>query len=320
MRTKLIIIFIILLIFSCKDEKQTEKQVKKRVEKLNLKAKNEKKETVYPITTKKDIIEQSEKIDCNKFFKNIFPKDSLKEKLINEILLKNKGLLTKNNLTFLRALVSENKTDLAFNKVLFPIFRLSENEIGVFTYSNSKPEIRLINKFDTIQENVEKNIGAVIFYPQLLNYVFNGETRPDIKYYSKDRIGITKIKELGIFLDACLEYFEYSIDTIDISINDKLLFGSKYDIDLIFENNPFIDSLIQNSVIDDCLDCPNSMKKQKTFARLYGTKNLYFVFADTFPINNKLLTPSRALILVNENNEIIYFWYDEIDLFGCSCL
>ena len=150
--------------------------------------------------------------------------------------------------------------------------------------------------------------------------MFNGETRPEIKYYLKDGKGITKIKELGVFLDACLEYFEYSIDTTEISINDKLLFGSKYDIDLIFENNPFVDSLIQNSVIDECLDCPNSLKKQKTFARLGGIENLYFVFADTFPINNKIKTPSRALIFVNESNEIIYLWYDEIDLFGCSCL
>jgi len=26
------------------------------------------------------------------------------------------------------------------------------------------------------------------------------------------------------------------------------------------------------------------------------------------------------LILINQENEIIYLWYDEIDLFGCSCL
>ncbi|GAB2775483.1 hypothetical protein GCM10010465_22460 [Actinomadura fibrosa] len=60
--------------------------------------------------------------------------------------------------------------------------------------------------------------------------------------------------------------------------------------------------------------------KRKTFARVKGTNNLFFAFADTFPINNELDTPSRALILVNEKDELIYLWYEEIDLFGCSCL
>ena len=56
------------------------------------------------------------------------------------------------------------------------------------------------------------------------------------------------------------------------------------------------------------------------FGFLLPTVNLYFIYADTFPINNELDTPSRALILINRENEIIYLWYDEIDLFGCSCL
>ena len=312
MKIKASLFFLLLISFSCLDKKQEKKENTQKVKIVNI-------EENYSNTTKKDIYKQTETkiVDCDKYWRNIFPKDTLKAELIGKIISDNKDFLTKNNLIFLNELVSENKSDLAYNNVLFPIFRLSENEIGIFTNSNSKPEINLIEKFDTIQANVDKHIGRVTFYPQLLNSVFKGKTRPEINYYSKDGKGKTKIKELGIFLDECLEYFEYSID---ITINDKLLFGSKFDIDLIYENIPSIDTLIQNSYKEVCYDCKTSMKKQRTFARLKGTDNLYFIFADTFPINNKLKTPSRALILVNKNNEIIYLWYDEIDLFGCSCL
>jgi hypothetical protein len=100
----------------------------------------------------------------------------------------------------------------------------------------------------------------------------------------------------------------------------QLLSSSPYKIDLVFENTKRIDSLIKSDYKKECLDCPNSTELQKTFARIKGTDNLYFIYADTFPINNKLDTPSRALILINKEDEIIYLWYDEIDLFGCSCL
>lgn len=126
--------------------------------------------------------------------------------------------------------------------------------------------------------------------------------------------------ELASYEDECLEYFEYLIDTTSISLEDKVLFSSPYVIDLVFENNPEVDLLLQKDYREDCVDCPNSTKFQRSFARISGTNNLYFVFADTFPLNNKLDTPSRALILINHKNEVIYLWYDEIDLFGCSCL
>lgn len=312
MKIKVSIFILLLISFSCADKKQEKKENIQKVKTVNIKQN-------YPIVNKKNIYNQTDIIDCDQYWKNTFPKDTLKVKLINKIISKNKDLLTKNNLAFLIALISKNKSDLAFNNILFPIFRLSESEIGIFTDANSKAEINLVEKFDNIKENVEKHPAKLFFYPELLNFVFKGKTRPEIKYYSKDGKGKTKIKELGIFLDACLEYFEYSIDTTDITINDKLLFGSKFDIDLIYENIPSIDTLIQNSYEEDCYDCKTSMKKQRTFARLKGTDNLYFIFADTFPLNNEFYTPSRALILINEN-KILYLWYNEIDLFGCNCL
>lgn len=306
-----------MLTFSCKNGKQEKKVITQKEKIVNTTTKEYRK-TVKPNERHADNITKI--TDCDEYWINILPGDTLKIKLINEILSEKKGLLSQNNLTFLLALISEKKTDFTFNDVLFPIFRLSEKEIGVFANSNSTKETRLVERFDTIYENAEKYIGNIRFYPQLLNFVFKGENRPEIYYFSINGTGKTKIKELGIYISDCLEYYEYSIDTSNISLNDKLFFGSKHDIDLVYENNPSIDTLINNSYKEHCHDCPNSMKKQRTFARIKGTDNLYFIYADTFPINNKLKTPSRALILVNKNNEIIYLWYDEIDLFGCSCL
>ena len=320
MKYKLSILLSLLLLISCKVK--TQEKTKFVVEK----------ETV----TEKELVEIKETLseqtlsDCDKYWMNRFPSDTLKIKYISKIIAENKNTLTKNNLVFLNALKSQKQNDLAFNKVLSPIFRLSNSEIGILTFPKYKQvgnafisvskEMDLIQKFDTLTENTKGYFGKIRFYPMLLNSVFKQKSKPIINYYTVNKIDSTQISELGAYLDECLEYYEYSIDTTNISINDKLLFCSPYKIDLTFESSINVDSLLKNQVKKECLDCPNSSHLEKTFAKLNGTENVYFIYADTFPLNNKLDTPSRGLILLKGNNEIVYLWYDEIDLFGCSCL
>jgi hypothetical protein len=50
-----------------------------------------------------------------------------------------------------------------------------------------------------------------------------------------------------------------------------------------------------------------------------GTDNLFFIYADTFPLNTELDTPIRGLV-IRVNSKLIYIWAEELDLFGCSCL
>ena len=318
MRNRLSILLGLILLISRKN------QIQEKTEILSEKETVSEKSSVEIKTIKSE----PELSDCDKYWMNKFPNDSIKVKYINDIISKNQ--LTENNLKFLKALKNKEKEKLAYENVLSPIFRLSNTEIGLLTFPKYEhvenrlipisKEMDLIEKFDTITQNTMEHFGKIKFYPMLLDSVFKSKHKPNIYFYTTEKMDSTKIMELGAYVDECLEYYEYSIDTTNISINDKVLFSSLYKIDLIFESNNKIDSLIKGDYKKECLDCPNSTELQKTFAKIKGTDNLYFIYADTFPINNELDTPSRALILINPENEIIYLWYDEIDLFGCSCL
>ena len=318
MKHKLSIILGLILLISCKNQTQEKKEILSEKETVS-----EKKSVQI-----KDIKYEPELSDCDKYWMNRFPNDSIKVKYINDII--SKSQLTENNLEFFKALKNQEEEKLAYENVLSPIFRLSNTEIGLLTFPKYEhvenklipisKEMDLVEKFDTIRQNTMEHFGKIKFYPMLLDSVFKSKNKPSIYYYTTDKMDSTKIMELGAYVDECLEYYEYSIDITNISINDKVLFSSPYKIDLVFESNKKIDSLIKSDYKKECLDCPNSSELQKTFAKIKGADNLYFIYADTFPINNELDTPSRALILINRENEIIYLWYDEIDLFGCSCL
>ncbi len=315
MKYKLSILFSLLLLISCKNQSQEKKETRAIQE---------------TISREREPNTEFELSDCDKYLMNWFPNDSTKVKYINDIISKNK--LTKNNLEFLNALKNQKQEQeqFAFKDVLSPIFRFSDTEIGLFTFPKYKQieyklipiskEMKLIDKFNSTMENRMKNYGKIKYYPMLLDSIFEGSSKPVIYYYTTNKIGLTKIMELGCYFDDCLGYYEYSIDTTTITKNDKVLFGSPYKIDLVFENNKKIDSLIKVSSKKECYECPNSLGLQRTFARIKGSKNLYFTYADTFPFNNELDTPLRALIFINSENEIIYLWYADIDLFGCSCL
>jgi len=318
MMCKLLILLGLILVISCKNQPQEKTKIVP------------KKETFIEKTSVevREIKSNPELSDCDRYWKGRFPDDSIKVKYIDEII--SKSQLTNNNLNFLKGLKKQKHNKLAFENVLAPIFRLSNKEVGILTFPKYKyvdnkfisisKEMKLIETFDKITDNTIEHFGKIKFYPNLLDSVFKNKPPKSINYYTTDKVDSTKIMELGVYIDECLEYYEYSIDTTSISKSDKLLFSSQFKIDLVFENNEKIDSLIKSDYKKECLDCPNSTEFQKTFAKIKGTDNLYFIYADTFPINNELDTPSRALILVNRENEIIYLWYEQIDLFGCSCL
>lgn len=268
--------------------------------------------------------------ECEKYWSLRFPKDSVKQNYLDRIILKNPNGLTDNNKRFVSALKNQDNSKLAIDNILFPIFRLSEDEIGIFSFPKYKQvdgkfidisrETALVENFNEINENAINHYKKTVYYQQVLDSLYTNQEKPIIRYYTTSTSKSAQIKDLGIYTGECIEYYQYSFDTTNLSENDKVLFGSTLDIDLVYESNPKIDSLLKNQVKKECLDCPSSSHLEKTFAKLQGTDNLYFIYADTFPLNNELDTPSRGLILLNEHDNIVYLWYDEIDLFGCSCL
>jgi hypothetical protein len=211
MRYKLSILLSLILLISCKNQTQ---------EKTEIVSENE---TVSEKSTI-EIKSEPELSDCDKYWMNRFPKDSIKVNYINEIISKTE--LSENNLKFLNGLKNGKQENLAFESVLSPIFRLSNTEIGIFTFPKYKhvgnkfipisKEMDLIEKFDTITENTMEHFGKIKLYPILLDSVFKNKVKPSINYYTTNKIGSIKIMELGAYADECLEYYEYSIDTTSI--------------------------------------------------------------------------------------------------------
>ncbi|WP_196894543.1 hypothetical protein [Aureivirga marina] len=319
MKKTLIIILACFSIFSCKENPSKEEKISFKDLKLETTNQTNQSKLEQSISEEK---EKVTKIDCEKYFEMKFPNDSIKSSIIDEVLQNNK--LSESNINFLQSL--KNKRDykkLEIKNSLSPIFRISKDEIGIFGrpyYGESSEEEILIKKFDTLKTQNGYNNEKIVtnYLPNALESIKN--EIPELYYYTDKKSDKLDLKELGYFKGECLDFYEYTFDTSNITLEDKVLFSSKHKLDLVYENNSKIDSLIENKVKKECWDCPSSDYLMKTFAKIKGTDNLYFAYADTFPINNELDMPSRALIIVNKDESIYYLWHDGIDLFGCSCL
>ncbi|AZQ43514.1 hypothetical protein [Nonlabens ponticola] len=271
---------------------------------------------------------RTDSVDCSELWAKRFWDDEKRNQLIDSIISSND--LTPNNSILLNRLRASNKNNLVFKKPLAPIYRLSPDELGIFSFPkynmegdviiSFSPEISLMDSHGIDYPLNTENYGVLQFFPSIMDSMYSQQERPKLFYHTDQKTGVFSIENLGVYEDECLTYHQYSIDTTSISLEDHLLFSSPFKIDLVFENKKEVDYLFKTDPIKNCADCGNSWHLQKTFARLEGTENVFFVYADTFPLNNELDTPSRALIYVTDSDEVIYLWYEEIDLFGCSCL
>lgn len=327
----IVLICILLFIFSCssKQEKTESKTPKKEKKQTIQKVESKKPDSSQQqIESKAETEEERSQNNCDDYFKNRFPNDSVKARIIDQIISNNSDSLSPSNLKFLKALKTQEK-DLAFKHALNPIFRLNEDELGLVFYPQYKrtetdlislsEEPELIEKHDTLDSEMLFFMNEMRFHPQILDSIYAGQEKPQIYYYTPNRMDSARIKDLGKSYGECLYYYEYSIEDSLIDSHDSLLIASSVKLNLEFEGDSKLDSLIAESFDESCLDCPSSEYLLKSFARLKGVDNLYFSYADTFPINDELETPARALIYVQEE-DFIYLWYSEIDLFGCSCL
>ncbi|WP_162054159.1 hypothetical protein [Pontibacter pamirensis] len=243
--------------------------------------------------------------------------------------------LTEQNKAFLLALetylnqsVVEAHAVPTTEQLLFPIFKLEEKELGIFGFpaydhtSESFIDISVENKILTssrLTATIDSTaIGEVVFHTELADSLFTN-TDQTFTAFTTGRKVQTKVVNFGSYAGECLEYYNYLIDSQPFKSTDKVLFGSRYNLDLAYRNYPAIDAQLQRQVKKVCEDCPNSREHEKTFAALKGVDDIYFTYADTFPLNNELETPLRGLVM-KMGSKVVYLWYAEVDLFGCSCL
>ncbi|MBD1397411.1 hypothetical protein H9Q13_09560 [Pontibacter sp. JH31] len=229
---------------------------------------------------------------------------------------------------YLRQTPAEERQILAPDQLLFPIFRLAEGELGVIgspihdTSSNSFEDISkersLLNRYGIKTEVLTNTEPKLVYHKSFADTLFK-RLNTSVYTFTAQKSVKTQLQNFGTYTGECLEYYNYLLDPTPFNSNDRILFGSKYNLELVYKIYPEIDAVFINQLKPDCGDCPSSFDQEKTFASLKGVEGLYFVYADTFPLNNKLETPSRGL-LMKMGNKVVYLWHDEIDLIGCSCI
>lgn len=281
----------------------------------------------------------NKEVNCDSYWAKIDSVNSIKtnyfeENIVNpsitsdDISEENKEFL----FTFLSFLKKDKKEQYSTPTPLlplFPIFILKKNQLGIFC--NTKYELdknkSLVDY--TIESKVieiknyshaghPKNFGKLIHYPRLLDTLLTLDKR-SIYVYTKNRIRPSSVTNFGVYKNECLHYYHYPIN-LKVGKNEKVLFGSTFKLDLEFNNYPEVDLAFKKQHGGNCLDCGYKYEEKKSFAKLKGVENLFFVYSDSFPLNNKLNYPLRGLYMRLNDGTLVSLWYEELDLFGCSCL
>jgi hypothetical protein len=277
-------------------------------------------------------IPTTDNTSCDDFWAVYHPEDTIKIKLLEEIVTGDKDFSSE-NVKLLKAMVlqlkktrSHDSLPFIFEYPLFPIHRLGKNQIGVLGYSISQDldgqwegfskEDQLLKK-DFGYQSID-SMGELVFFPKVYDKLYP-LTKPSIYWYSLKKKGKSTLPELAYFGDECLSYFHYSLVLNSTEKKENIVFGSPFSLDLNFILKPELDKKFKEQMVLNCIDCPSNYADQKIFAQIKGT-NLYFTQADSWPTNDKLDSPSRSLVLLKKDGSIITIWNSELDLYGCGCL
>ncbi|WP_439880817.1 hypothetical protein ACSX1A_16885 [Pontibacter sp. MBLB2868] len=270
--------------------------------------------------------EEWEKLNAEKA--DYFEKNILAKALANpELPEKNRKFLLDLK-EYLRQSDIDKSGKLVPQQLLFPVFKLNEGELGIIGFpqydtkdetftdiSAERKQLKSHNISTTADPHTEKNL---VYHKQMADSLFR-HLDSSVYTFTAQKSVKTQLQNFATYTGECLEYYNYLLDTKPFNSNDRILFGSKYNIELTFRNYPEIDVALKSQLKPECADCPSSFELEKTFASLKGVDGLYFNYADTFPLNNKLETPSRGLVM-KMGDKIVYLWHDEVDLIGCSCI
>ncbi len=270
---------------------------------------------------------------CSSFWAEYEPSQEIKLEIL-EGLLNGENSLSGENKSFLKNLIKTIKRTyhpdtllLTIDQPFYPIYRFSADQIGIIGFYSSKEldgnweDITRENQL--LSENFAyqsiDSLGKLCYFPEEFSELFN-DAPPSVNIYSMSKKGRSRIKNLAYLGDDCLSYFQYDFSLSKENEKDSILFGSRYSLDLEFGSFPEIDKCFKEQFANGCMDCPTNFPDQKAFAKLKGVDNLYFTYADDFPVNTRLANPSRSLVYKNKEGKLITLWTVELDLSGCGCL
>ncbi len=269
---------------------------------------------------------------CELLYANMEPATDTLISLVQEILDSQKQLSGDNRQLLVGLLkeykfsIEKDSLSLLIEKPLFSIFRLKSNQIGVvhpagpIEINGTMEDVlkeHFILKGNFGYQSVD-SMGKLIYFPEEFTKLFNA-VPPKIYTYSDKRKSQNTISSLAYYDDNCLAYYQYDFALNADQKTDKILFGSKLSLELEYGNYPSIDKVFKRQFAQNCTDCPTNYADQKTFAKLKGTDNIFFTYADSFPVNNKLPLPSRSVVLKKKDGSVITLWSTKLDLSGCGC-
>jgi hypothetical protein len=281
--------------------------------------------------SKIDSKKENSNVNCDDFWDVCNPDNSIKINLLKNELARNKNL-TEENTKLLNTIIKElqetrsmENIPLTFEYPLFPIHRLKKKQIGVLGYSVAKDENGQWEDFSKEDQLLKKDfgyqsidsIGVLVSFPKVYNKLFP-ESKPSVYWYSIKKKGKATLTQFCYMGDDCLSYFNYTLGINADEESENIVFGSPFSLDLDHVTKPDLDRKFQSQFIKNCVDCPSNYKDQIIFAQLKGS-NIYFTQADSWPINNKLKSPSRSMVLLTKEGQLITIWNSELDLTGCGC-
>lgn len=220
-----------------------------------------------------------------------------------------------------------NRTPIP-TRIISPIFKLNQSRPALIcsprlvleneSLNNKSHENEVIRHSTDYYKDWMSNMGQLRNYPELIPIMFE-IAEANIYTYSKNESRSTKILNFGFYEDECISYYQYTFDSSNFSIQDSLIFASPFLLDIEFESNIQIDNILKNQY-RNCYDCSSSFEPVKSFAHLKGVPNLFFCYTDKFSIINQYNFPSRSLVMKINDSTAVTLWFEELDLYGCSCL
>lgn len=277
-------------------------------------------------------------VECETYWKNFQNlQDSISLKFEDRILsqIERTGI-SDENVAFLKKLSSfirlspEDKIkNGTFDKPIVPVFQLIDRPTGVFAFKkmacveqeNGRTRCNdQSHEAKAIRNNNEYMKGSG-FMQDTLGYcpISFEDLKPShsIFIYTTDKTYQDAIVAFGYNNDACREYYVYELGNQQSS---KVLFGSKFQLQMEYLKDESIDKAIKKHSPVKCFDCVSEYEPELVFAKLKGVDNLYFTYTDSFDPENQYDYPRRSIIMVLEDGRVAYLWSESVDLFGCACL
>ncbi|MGJ8683882.1 MAG: hypothetical protein ACSHWW_04625 [Nonlabens sp.] len=268
--------------------------------------------------------------DCIEKWQYLFPNDSIISKITErEIWNPDRDVKPFDQNERLLSFLPRNENNILIQGPLMGVFDINGISPAVVDiggiYGNSgsirnTPDVQfLVDSKDFSGENLE--YGKITNYPNVLNSLSPNEPI-ELSVHTSSYSYTSELSHMAYLTEACDDLIYYVFNTkTNKQTKDPILIAATLSIKIEFNSFPEVDKKFQNYLPkENCMDCPISLERMKSFGRLEGFDNLYFFSTDDLTSQERLNEPARGLVYMEEGKTPRFIWYHGVDLFGCACL